>query len=120
MDAAEQLEHFNRIATLTASLTADELLQLDIETVLRRLFWQEKILRFDPQTPRFACTCSRERVASMIRGLGEEEAVGIVAERDEIDVTCDFCGQHYRFDAVDTGQLFTAPGDRPPGPSTVQ
>jgi molecular chaperone Hsp33 len=120
MDAAEQLEHFNRIATLTASLTADELLQLDIETVLRRLFWQEKILRFDPQTPRFACTCSRERVASMIRGLGEEEAVGIVAERNEIDVTCDFCGQHYRFDAVDTGQLFTAPGDRPPGPSTVQ
>lgn len=120
MDPEEQMEHFNRIATLTVSLTGEELLGLDVETILRRLYWQEKILRFDPQTPRFACTCSRERVAGMIRGLGQEEADGIVAERGEIDVTCDFCGQHYRFDAVDTVQLFTAPGDRPPGPSTVQ
>jgi molecular chaperone Hsp33 len=120
MDAAEQLEHFNRIATLAGSLTGDELLQLDIETVLRRLFWQEKILRFDPQVPRFACTCSRERVAGMLRGLGQEEADGIVAERGQVDVSCDFCGQHYRFDAVDTAQLFTSPGDRAPGSDTVQ
>jgi molecular chaperone Hsp33 len=119
-DAAEQLEHFNRIATLAGSLTADELLQLDVETLLRRLFWQEKLLRFDVQTPRFACTCSRERVAGMIRGLGQEEAESILVERGDIDVSCDFCGQHYRFDAVDTAQLFMAAGDRPPGPSTVQ
>jgi molecular chaperone Hsp33 len=120
MDPAEQMEHFNRIATLAGSLTGDELLQLDVETILRRLFWQEKILRFDPQTPRFACTCSRERVAGMIRGLGQEEADSILAERGEIDVSCDFCGQHYRFDAVDAAQVFTAPGDRPPGSSTMQ
>lgn len=120
MEAEEQMEHFNRIATLAGSLTGDELLQLDVETILRRLFWQEKILRFDPQTPRFACTCSRERVAGMIRGLGREEAEGILAERKEIDVTCDFCGQHYRFDAVDTAQIFMAPGDRPPTSSTMQ
>ncbi len=120
MEMEEQLEHFNRIATLTASLTGDELLQLDIETILRRLYWQEKILRFDPQTPRFACTCSRERVAGMIRGLGQGEAQSILAERGEIDVSCDFCGQHYRFDAVDSAQIFMAPGDRPPTSSTVQ
>jgi molecular chaperone Hsp33 len=120
MDPEEQMEHFNRIATLAASLTGDELLELDVETVLRRLFWQEKILRFDPQTPRFACTCSRERVAGMLRGLGREEADSIVAERGEIDVTCDFCGLHYRFDAVDTAQVFTAPGDRPPATGTMQ
>lgn len=120
MDDEQQREHFHRIATLAASLSADELLQLDVETVLRRLFWQEKILRFDPQTPRFACTCSRERVAGMIRGLGQEEADDILAERGEIDVSCDFCGAHYRFDAVDTAQIFTAPGDRPPTSSTMQ
>lgn len=120
MDAAEQLEHFNRIATLASSLTGEELLQLDVETILRRLFWQEKILRFDAQAPRFACTCSRERVAGMIRGLGQEEADSILAERGEIDVSCDFCGQHYRFDAVDAAQVFMAPGDRPPATSTMQ
>ena len=120
MEAEEQMEHFNRIATLAGSITADELLELDVETVLRRLFWQEKILRFDPQTPRFACTCSRERVINMIRGLGHEEADGIIAERGEIDVACDFCGQHYRFDAVDAAQIFMAPGDQPPTSSAVQ
>jgi molecular chaperone Hsp33 len=119
MDPAEQMEHFNRIATLAGSLSPRELLELDVETVLRRLFWEERLLRFDPQTPRFACTCSRERVAGMIRGLGEDEAQSILAERGEIDVSCDFCGQHYRFDAVDAAQIFTAAGDRPPGSSTM-
>jgi len=77
-------------------------------------------LRFEPQTPRFACTCSRERVANMIRGLGRPEADSILAERGEIDVGCDFCGQQYRFDAVDATRIFAAPGDQPPVSPTVQ
>jgi molecular chaperone Hsp33 len=113
-------EDYNRISILAASITREELLELDVDTVLRRLFWEEKVLRFEPQTPRFACTCSRERVANMIRGLGREEAESILAERAEIDVGCDFCGQQYRFDAVDAAQIFTSPGDQPPVTPTVQ
>jgi molecular chaperone Hsp33 len=113
-------EHYNRIAMLAATLTREELLELDVDTVLRRLFWDEKVLRFEPQTPHFACTCSRERVANMIRGLGPEEAQSILAERGEIDVGCDFCGRQYRFDAVDAAQIFTSPGDQPPVTSAVQ
>jgi len=113
-------EDYKRIAILAASLTREELLGLDIDTVLRRLFWEEKVLRFEPQTPRFACTCSRERVAGMIRGLGRDEADSILLERGEIEVGCDFCGQQYRFDAVDTARLFTSPGDQPPVTSAVQ
>ncbi|MES2940446.1 MAG: Hsp33 family molecular chaperone HslO [Pseudomonadota bacterium] len=119
-DEDARMEDFNRIAMLAASLTRDELLELDVDTILRRLFWEEKLLRFEPQTPRFACTCSRERVAGMIRGLGKPEADDILAERGEIDVACDFCGLHYRFDAVDAAQIFTAPGDQPPVSSVVQ
>ena len=113
-------EDYNRISILAASLKREELLELDVDTVLRRLFWEEKVLRFEPQTPRFACTCSRERVANMIRSLGREEADGIVAERGEIEVGCDFCGKQYRFDAVDSVRLFAAPGDQPPATPTVQ
>jgi molecular chaperone Hsp33 len=113
-------EDFNRISILAASITREELLELDVDTVLRRLFWEEKVLRFEPQTPHFACTCSRERVTNMIRGLGQEEADSILAERGEIDVGCDFCGQQYRFDAVDAAQIFTSPGDQPPATPTVQ
>ena len=113
-------EDYNRIATLAASLTREELLELDVDTILRRLFWEEKVLRFEPQTPHFACTCSRARVANMIRGLGQDEAESILADHGEIDVACDFCGQQYRFDAVDAARIFTAPGDQPPVSQTVQ
>lgn len=113
-------EDYNRISILASSLKREELLELDVDTVLRRLFWEEKVLRFEPQTPRFACTCSRERVANMIRSLGREEADGIVAERGEIEVGCDFCGKQYGFDAVDAVQIFAPPGDLPPVTPTVQ
>jgi molecular chaperone Hsp33 len=113
---------FNRIAILAATLTAEELLTLDADTILRRLFWEETVTRYEPQAPRFACTCSRERVGQMLRGLGREEADEVLAERGEIEISCDFCGQHYRFDAVDVGLLFTQAGQQPEGggASTLQ
>ena len=112
-------EGFNRIAHLAATLKRDELLGLDAETLLRRLFWQESVLRFEPQTPRFECTCSRERVARMLQGLGREEIDSIVVERGDVEIGCEFCGRQYRFDAVDVGELFTPPIDQAPGSSAV-
>jgi molecular chaperone Hsp33 len=48
----------------------------------------------------------------MIEGLGVDEARDIVREQGQIEVGCDFCGMAYRFDAIDTEQIFvgTAPG----------
>jgi molecular chaperone Hsp33 len=97
---------FNRIAILAGTLTAEELLTLDADTILRRLFWEEAVTRFEPQQPRFACTCSRVRVGQMLRGLGRDEVDSVLAERGEVEIGCDFCGRHYRFDAVDVGALF--------------
>lgn len=104
-------EHYNRIAILAKSLKAEELLGLDVDTVLRRLYWEEPLTRFEPllgdSAPRFKCNCSRERVAKMIVSLGRDEAEGILAERSDIEVGCEFCGVQYRFDPVDAAQLFT-------------
>lgn len=113
-------EDYNRISILASSLTADELLGLDVETILRRLFWEEKLVRFEPLTPSFACSCSRERVSNMIRSLGTEEVESILAERGEVEVGCDFCGEQYRYDAVDAAQIFTGTPTPPPAPSSLQ
>nr|WP_315488953.1 Hsp33 family molecular chaperone HslO [uncultured Rhodoferax sp.] len=106
-------EHYNRIAILASSLKQEELLTLDVDTILRRLFWEESLTRFEPlegpTAPRFACSCSRERVGRMIVGLGQEEVASILSERPDIEVACEFCGVQYRFDAVDAAQLFTPP-----------
>jgi molecular chaperone Hsp33 len=116
-------EHYNRIAMLAASLKREELLTLNVDTILHRLFWEEQLLRFEPlqgeSGPHFACSCSRERVARMMLGLGQAEADSILKERDVIEVGCDFCGLQYRFDAVDTAQIFKGP-HLPVPPSPLQ
>jgi molecular chaperone Hsp33 len=113
-------EDYNRISILASSLTTDELLNLDADTILRRLFWEEKLVRFGPLTPSFACSCSRERVSNMIRSLGTEEVESILTERGDVEVGCDFCGEQYRYDAVDAAQIFTGTPTPPPAPSSLQ
>src|SRR5262249_48458866 len=113
-------EAFNRIALLASTLTRDELLSLEPAQILRRLFWEETVRVFEPDRPRFACTCSRERVRNMLRGLGREESESLIAERGEVEVGCEFCGLRYRFDAVDVGEMFTPGRDQPPSMRAVQ
>ena len=118
-------EDYNRIATLAASLTRDELLTLDVETILRRLFWEEPLLRFEPQQgadgPHFHCSCSRERVGRMLHSLGVDEVESVLAEQGQVEVGCEFCGQQYRFDPVDAAQIFAAPAvAQAPTPSALQ
>ncbi len=118
-DAAAD-EAFQRIAMLGATLSREELLSLDAATLLHRLFWQEPLRRFEPLAPRFVCTCSRERVRGMLRGLGREDSESLIAERGVVEVGCEFCGTQYRFDAVDVGELFTPQRNQPPASRSLQ
>jgi len=113
-------EDYNRISVLAASLKSEELLELDANTILRRLFWEEKLIRLKTLTPSFACSCSRDRVSNMIRSLGADEVESILSERNDVEVGCDFCGMQYRFDAVDAAQIFTSLDKQVPGSSAIQ
>jgi molecular chaperone Hsp33 len=124
-DAHERaLEDYQRIALLAKSLKREELLGLDADNLLHRLFWQEPLLRFEPvqgeHGPRFACTCSRQRVATMLVNLGQAEVHSILQEHGVVEVGCDFCAAQYRFDAVDVVQLFAPSQDQPPASQVVQ
>jgi molecular chaperone Hsp33 len=116
-------EGYNRIAHLVSTLAREELLSLDAETLLRRLFWQERLTRFPalegPQAPRFACSCSAAKVASMLRSLGRAEADDVIAEQGAVSVSCDFCLAAYRFDAVDVAELFAPVETQAPGTRTL-
>ena len=117
-------DDFDRIAVLARSLKREELLELDADTILRRLFWEENLLRFPSQVgaqgPRFACSGSPDRVATMLRGLGQHEAESILDEQGQIEVGGDFCGQQERFDAVDVARIFTPSQDQPPATPAIQ
>jgi molecular chaperone Hsp33 len=44
----------------------------------------------------------------MLIMLGYDEVTDILEEQQQVETTCDFCGQVYAFDAVDCKQLFIA------------
>jgi molecular chaperone Hsp33 len=116
-------EDYNRIALLAQTLTREELLTLDTETLLRRLFWEERLRRFEPQVdetgPRFSCSCSRERVGDMLKALGRDEVDDIVVEQGRVEIGCDFCGIKYHFDPVDVGGLFIPAVVQLPGSDAI-
>jgi molecular chaperone Hsp33 len=98
---------WDRVCHLGATLKHGELLDSDAESLMRKLFWQENIKRFEPLRTSFRCTCSREKVGGMLKMLGREEADSVIEERGHLEVHCEFCNQRYEFDPVDVAQLFT-------------
>jgi len=110
LDPQTAAEGWSRIQALGETITNDELLQLSPETTLRRLFLNESseagVRAFPGRPVRFACRCSRLKVADVLRMLGEEEVNGILAEQGAVETGCEFCGKSYRFDAVDCIQVF--------------
>ena len=102
------VEAWNRATQLASTLDADELLAVDTDTLIHRLYWDETLLTFDPQNVRWHCPCGRERVSEMLRMLGRDEVDSILAERGQVEVLCDFCGKPYLFDSVDCAGLFAA------------
>lgn len=97
---------WERLIALAQTVTTDELLNLAPDDVLHRLFWQESLEHYQPLTPRFECTCSRQRIGKMLISLGQEEVDSIITEQGSVSVTCEFCGRQYSFDPVDVAHLF--------------
>ena len=110
LDAQTAAEGWTRIQTLGETITNEELLSLPPKTILRRLFLEEStengVRSFSPRQIRFSCRCSRNKVADVLRMLGEEEVQSILAEQGAVETICEFCAKPYRFDAVDCLQVF--------------
>lgn len=108
VDSAVAESTWERALHLTNTIKADEQLAIDEDTLIHRLFWEENLIAYEPQTVSWYCSCSRERVADMLKMLGIAEIESILAEQNEIKVHCDFCGKPYTFDAIDSAKLFIA------------
>ena len=100
-----QQDDFDHLATLTETIKTEELLTLPANEVLWRLYHEEEVTVYDPQDVEFKCTCSRERCADALKTLPDEEVDSILAEDGEIDMHCDYCGNHYLFNAMDIAEI---------------
>ncbi|QAU22761.1 Hsp33 family molecular chaperone HslO [Dyella sp. M7H15-1] len=107
-DAVQDEDAWLRIEHLTATLGSEELLATPPEELLYRLYHEETVRLFQPRPLAFGCSCSRERVESMLRSLGREEIEATLeAQHGIIEVTCEFCARSYTFDRVDAQHLLS-------------
>lgn len=98
---------------LTDTIKSDELLQLDNQTILHRLYSEEDVRLFAQESVRFQCDCSVARGEHAILLLGQEEAEQELKAKQNIIVTCEFCNKEYVFDRVDVTRIFKK-GENPP------
>ena len=98
---AFDLEQFANTAT-TAELVGAALPEVDVRL-------------FSARATRFACPCSEARVARALRLLGRAEIEGLLAERGDVEVTCEFCNRRYTLDPAAARALFAEipPADPP-------
>ena len=105
-EASRDEDAWGRATHLADTLKPEELLHLPAGELVHRLYHEEDIRLFDAQPVVFRCTCSRDNVAQMLRMLGRAEVDAILAERDNIEVHCEFCNERYVFDRVDADAAF--------------
>lgn len=105
-EAADE-DGWNRTSMLAETLKSEELLTLDVETLLHRLFHEENLRLYDGEALGFECGCSQQKVDDMLISLGREEADATLKEQGTIEVTCDFCNTRYVVDQIDLERIFT-------------
>lgn len=97
---------WDRLTHLASTIKQEELLQLNNDVLLHRLYHEEEIRVYEPKALKFFCTCSKPRLATALIQLGYDELDNILKEAGKIEVDCEFCQQHYAFDRQQVEALF--------------
>jgi len=111
---------WNRANALFDTLGKAELLETPAEALVIRLFHEENAEAMGSRPLRFACSCSRDRVAAMLHSLGEEEARAAAEPTGAVEVRCEFCGREYHFPLTEFEILFHGADSSIPAPERLQ
>lgn len=98
-------DDFDHLVQLTNTVKSEELFGLPANEVLYRLYHQEEVTLYEPQDVVFRCTCSRQRCAQALLTLPSVEVAEMLKQDGNIDMHCEYCGNHYVFDPMDVAAL---------------
>tara|TARA_B110000444_G_C18810882_1_gene582522 strand:+ start:791 stop:1666 length:876 start_codon:yes stop_codon:yes gene_type:complete len=99
---ANQWQH---ICQLAETIKPQELIELNVEELLFRLYHQEKVRIFEPKDVEFQCSCSWENSIAVLATLSHSELEELLEEQGEIEVNCEFCNYNYSFGATQISAL---------------
>lgn len=118
-DSEEREASWQHAVALASTLTAEELLGLDNETILHRLYHEEQMRLFEATDLKFHCSCTRARSEHALVSLGLADLRLLLAEKEgTIEIDCQFCNHTYLFNEADVMQMF-AEQDATDASSTV-
>lgn len=106
-DTERQQQGWEHASILADTIRYSELLELEPQELLHRLYHEEDLRLYDAKPLRFECTCSQEKIETTIRSIGETEANSILGEQGKISINCDFCNKRYELDIIDVKRLFS-------------
>lgn len=98
---------WSRIEALAATVSDTELLTLQVEALLLRLFNQETMRVFEQQPVDYGCQKNHEKIHALLHSLGREEVNGILQEFGEVVIHDDICNHEYHFDALAIDAIFS-------------
>jgi molecular chaperone Hsp33 len=108
VDREQREEDFRKAVILMASATDGEMLdpKLAGETLIYRLFHEDKPRRFEPKPFVARCRCSRDRIDRVLRSLKREELADLRDTRGLVSVKCEFCSTEYNYDETDLDRIY--------------
>jgi molecular chaperone Hsp33 len=110
-DPLERNRQWQHACALAATIQSSDLLDLEDQELLHRLYHEESLRLFTPAAIRFRCSCSRERTLGALSALDRSELESLLREMGCITMDCEFCNQQYRYLAQDLGEII-GPGSQ--------
>ncbi|TMP47368.1 Hsp33 family molecular chaperone HslO [Pseudoalteromonas citrea] len=99
-------QDFTHLEALSHTVKDEELLELDAQTVLTRLYHEDNPQLFEPQEINFVCGCSRDKTIAALVNVGQEALLEDVQAQGEVVISCHYCLTDYRFNEQDIRNIF--------------
>jgi molecular chaperone Hsp33 len=98
-------ENWTRAVTLLETVELTELIGplVTPPQLLLRLFHEEIPRIYDPQTIRFGCSCSEDKVRQSLSIYSAKDISTMTNEDNRVTADCQFCGAHYDLDPASVG-----------------
>ena len=105
-DTLQREQFWEYAVHLGQTITEDELLNLDNQIILHRLYHETELRLYNARPVSFRCRCNIEKMKQVLTVLGEKDVQELLKDKGHVEVTCDFCNQQYMFDPIDITLLF--------------
>jgi molecular chaperone Hsp33 len=106
-DPSLRENQWQQAVILAQTTKQDELLALDNEQLLRRLYLEDDLKMFDSDPVVFKCSCSYERTARALMMVEADELDSMFSETPSLEMICEFCQKKYAFTRESLGEILS-------------